>query len=156
MNLFHLILQSALPWLLLLLLGVNTYSISAIEEYQTYIIHMDHCQKPAPHSTHESWHRSILKSLLSSPADDEEELLIYSYSHVMYGFSARLTPTQLFKIQNSSAHIATYPESFGELLATHAPKFLGLQQKSGISPAASYGKGVIVCRRFRYRNLARE
>ena len=101
MNLFHLILQSALPWLLLLLLGVNTYSISAIEEYQTYIIHMDHCQKPAPHSTHESWHRSILKSLLSSPADDEEELLIYSYSHVMYGFSARLTPTQLFKIQNS-------------------------------------------------------
>ncbi|KAM3685796.1 hypothetical protein ACJW31_11G146100 [Castanea mollissima] len=144
MNLFHLILQSALPWLLLLLLGVNMYSVSAVEEYQTYIIHMDHCQKPSPHSTHESWHRSILKSLLSSPADDDEELLIYSYSHVMHGFSARLTPTQLSKIQNSSAHIATYPESFGKLLTTHAPKFLRLQQKSGISPAASFGKGVIV------------
>ncbi|KAM4082096.1 hypothetical protein ACJW30_11G143800 [Castanea mollissima] len=120
------------------------YSVSAVEEYQTYIIHMDHCQKPSPHSTHESWHRSILKSLLSSPADDDEELLIYSYSHVMHGFSARLTPTQLSKIQNSSAHIATYPESFGKLLTTHAPKFLRLQQKSGISPAASFGKGVIV------------
>ncbi|KAM3733603.1 hypothetical protein ACB098_11G149300 [Castanea mollissima] len=136
--------DSALPWLLLLLLGVNMYSVSAVEEYQTYIIHMDHCQKPSPHSTHESWHRSILKSLLSSPADDDEELLIYSYSHVMHGFSARLTPTQLSKIQNSSAHIATYPESFGKLLTTHAPKFLRLQQKSGISPAASFGKGVIV------------
>ncbi|KAL4600540.1 hypothetical protein ACB092_11G206300 [Castanea dentata] len=127
MEVKHGMYQSALPWLLLLLLGVNMYSVSAIEEYQTYFIHMDHCQKPSPHSTHESWHRSILKSLLSSPADDEEELLIYSYSH----------------IQNSSAHIATYPESFGKLLTTHAPKFLGLQQKSGISPAASYGKGVI-------------
>uniref|UniRef100_A0A2N9HXS0 Subtilisin-like protease fibronectin type-III domain-containing protein n=1 Tax=Fagus sylvatica TaxID=28930 RepID=A0A2N9HXS0_FAGSY len=142
MSLFNLILQSALPWLLLLLLGVNNV-VSAVEEYQTYIIHMDHCQKPAPHLTHETWHQSILKSLSSSPAD-EEELLLYSYSHVMHGFSARLTPTQLSEIQNSSAHIATYPESFGKLFTTYTPEFLGLQHNAGIWPAASYGEDVIV------------
>uniref|UniRef100_A0A2N9FU67 Peptidase S8/S53 domain-containing protein n=1 Tax=Fagus sylvatica TaxID=28930 RepID=A0A2N9FU67_FAGSY len=143
MSLFILILQSALPWLLLLLLGILNNAVSAVEEYQTYIIHMDHCQKPAPHSTHESWHRSILKSLSSSPAD-EEELLLYSYSHVMHGFSARLTPTQLSEIQNSSAHIATYPESFGKLMTTYTPKFFGMNRHSGIWPAASYGEDVIV------------
>ena len=80
----------------------------------------------------------------SSPADDEEELLLYSYSHALHGFSARLTPTQQSEIQNSLAHVATYPESFGRLLTTHTPKFLGLQQNHGIWPTASYGEGVIV------------
>uniref|UniRef100_A0A2N9EVE5 Inhibitor I9 domain-containing protein n=1 Tax=Fagus sylvatica TaxID=28930 RepID=A0A2N9EVE5_FAGSY len=104
---------------------------------------MDHGQKPTPHLTHESWHRSILKSLSSSPAD-EEELLLYSYNHVMHGFSARLTPSQLSEIQNSSAHIVTYPDSFGKLLTTYTPKLLGLKRHSGIWPAASYGEDVIV------------
>uniref|UniRef100_A0A2N9EVJ9 Inhibitor I9 domain-containing protein n=1 Tax=Fagus sylvatica TaxID=28930 RepID=A0A2N9EVJ9_FAGSY len=104
---------------------------------------MDHSQKPTPHLTHESWHRSILKSLSSSPAE-EEELLLYSYNHVMHGFSARLTPSQLSEIQNSSAHIVTYPDSFGKLLTTYTPKLLGLKHHSGIWPAASYGEDVIV------------
>ncbi|GMY22537.1 subtilisin-like protease SBT1.7 [Fagus crenata] len=143
MEIKHGVYQSALPWLLLLLLGILNNVVSAVEEYQTYIIHMDHGQKPAPHLTHESWHRSILKSLSSSPTD-EEELLLYSYNHVMHGFSARLTPSQLSEIQNSSAHIATYPDSFGKLWTTYAPKFLGLKRHSGIWPAASYGEDVIV------------
>ena len=45
LSLFPLILQNALPWLLLLILGVNN-AISAVEEYQTYIIHLDHSHKP--------------------------------------------------------------------------------------------------------------
>ncbi|KAL0007201.1 hypothetical protein SO802_008703 [Lithocarpus litseifolius] len=73
--------------------------------------------------------------------DDEKEILLYSYSHAQHGFSARLTPTQLSEIQNSSAHVATYPESFGRLLTIHTPKFLGLQQNYGIWPTASYGEG---------------
>ncbi|GMY22767.1 subtilisin-like protease SBT3 [Fagus crenata] len=131
-----------LPWLLLLLLGVNN-AISAVEEYQTYIIHLDHSHKPETFLTHESWHRSILNSLLSSPADDNE-LLLYSYNHVMHGFSARLTSSQLFEIEKSPAHLVTYPESFGKLLTTYTPKFLGLKHNSGIWPAASYGEDVIV------------
>ncbi|GMY22782.1 subtilisin-like protease SBT3 [Fagus crenata] len=142
MSLFPLILQNALPWLLLLLLGVNN-AISAVEEYQTYIIHLDHSHKPENFLTHESWHRSILNSLLSSPADDNE-LLLYSYNHVMHGFSARLTPSQLSEIEKSPAHLATYPDSFGKLMTTYTPKFLGLKHNSGIWPAASYGEDVIV------------
>ena len=65
---------------------------SESEEYQTYIIHMDQAHKPSSFLTHESWHCSILKSLLSSPVDDKE-LLLYSYNHVMHGFSASLTPS---------------------------------------------------------------
>ena len=139
---------------LLLLLGVN-YAVSAVEEYQTYIIHMDHSQKPAHHSTHESWHRSILKSLSSSPADDEEELLLYSYSHALRGFSARLTPIQLSEIQNSSAHVATYPESFGRLLTTHTPKFLGLTTKLWHMAYCLLWRRCD-CRRYRFRNMAGE
>jgi subtilisin family serine protease len=142
MSLFPLILQNALPWLLLLLLGVNN-AISAVEEYQTYIIHLDHSHKPETFLTHESWHRSILNSLLSSTADGDE-LLLYSYNHVMHGFSARLTLSQLSEIEKSPAHLATYPDSFSKLLTTYSPKFLGLQKNSGIWPAASYGEDVIV------------
>ncbi|GMY22775.1 subtilisin-like protease SBT1.7 [Fagus crenata] len=142
MSLFPLILQNALLWLLLLLLGVNN-AISAVEEYQTYIIHLDHSHKPETFLTHVSWHRSILNSLLTSTADGDE-LLLYSYNHVMHGFSARLTPSQLSEIEKSPAHLATYPDSFVKLLTTYSPKFLGLKKDSGIWPAASYGKDVIV------------
>ncbi|TXG52434.1 hypothetical protein EZV62_021603 [Acer yangbiense] len=136
-----LILHHALPCLLLLLLGISI-SASKVEDYQTYIIHMDHSHKPASFLTHESWHRSVLKSL-SYPAD-EEEMLLYSYNHVIHGFSARLTALQLSEIEKSPAHLATYPESFGKLFTTHSPKFLGLKSKSGLWPAASYGEGIII------------
>ena len=80
---------------------------------------------------------------MSSPVDDKE-LLLYPYNHVMHGFSASLTPSQLSEIEKSPAHLATYSESFGKLSTTYTPKFLGLQQNFGIWPAASYGEDVIV------------
>ena len=104
---------------------------------------MDHTHKLESFLTHESWHRSILKSLLSSPADDKK-LLLYSYNHVMHGFSARLTPSQLSEIEESISHLATYPESFVKPMTTYSPRFLGLQENFGIWPAASYGEDVIV------------
>ncbi|XP_031267277.1 subtilisin-like protease SBT3 [Pistacia vera] len=135
----HLLLH-VLPCLLLLL-GISN-AVSKSEDYQTYIIHMDHSQKPASFITHESWHLSILKSF-SYPADNKE-MLLYSYNHAIHGFSARLTPSQLSEVEKSPAHLATYPESFGKLFTTHSPKFLGLNGNSGLWPAASYGAGVII------------
>ena len=116
MSFSHLISQCA--FLLLFLLAFAN-AMSESEEYQTYIIHMDHTLKPAPFSTHESWHRFILQSLLPSLANDKDPLL-YSYNHVMHGFSARLTPSKLSEIEKSLAHLATYPESFGQLLTTYS------------------------------------
>ncbi|KAK1578029.1 hypothetical protein Q3G72_027008 [Acer saccharum] len=133
-----LISHYSLCLLLLLLLPIN-HATSEPEECQTYIIHMDHSQKPASFLTHESWHQSIVNSLLSTA--DDREMLLYSYNHVMHGFSASLTPSQLSAIEKSPAHLATYPESFGKLFTTYSPKFLGLQRKSGLWPAASFGEG---------------
>ncbi|KAK1549142.1 hypothetical protein Q3G72_030907 [Acer saccharum] len=136
-----LISHYSLCLLLLLSLPIN-HAISEPEECQTYIIHMDHSQKPASFLTHESWHQSIVNSLLSTA--DDREMLLYSYNHVMHGFSASLTPSQLSAIEKSQAHLATYLESFGKLFTTYSPKFLGLQHESGLWPAASFGEGVII------------
>ncbi|XVE55870.1 hypothetical protein DITRI_Ditri03aG0191900 [Diplodiscus trichospermus] len=103
---------------------------------------MDHSQKPPSFLTHESWHRSTLRSL-SKPVDNEE-MLLYSYNHVMHGFSARLTASQVSEIKKSPAHVAIHEESFGKLLTTHSPAFLGLRHSSGLWPASSYGEGVII------------
>ncbi|XP_065882270.1 subtilisin-like protease SBT3 [Euphorbia lathyris] len=133
--------NSMLPWLLLLLLA-SCNAISETEQPQTYIIHFDHSQKPASFSTSESWHRHALRSL--SHGTTEEEMLLYSYNHVMNGFSARLTQSQLSEIEKSPAHLATYQESFGKLLTIYSPKFLGLNQEHGLWPTASFGEGVII------------
>ncbi|XVE94924.1 hypothetical protein REPUB_Repub02eG0051800 [Reevesia pubescens] len=103
---------------------------------------MDHSYKPSSFLNHESWHRATLRSL-SKPADDKE-LLLYSYNHVMNGFSARLTPSQVSEIKKSPAHIAIHEEKFGKLFTTHSPEFLGLRHSSGLWNASSYGEGVIV------------
>ncbi|KAL4272439.1 hypothetical protein GQ457_13G020220 [Hibiscus cannabinus] len=130
---------SALSWLLLLLLVVN--AVSETEEYKTYIIHVDHSQKPS-FLTHESWHLSMLQSV--SKSVDKQDQLLYSYKNVMHGFSARLTPSQVSEIKKSSTYVAMHEESFGKLLTTHSPKFLGLRYSSGLWPASSYGEGMII------------
>ncbi|KAM7278883.1 hypothetical protein ACFE04_006017 [Oxalis oulophora] len=131
-------------WLLvIMLLGINGVVSSSVEEYKTYIIHLDHSLKPPSFESHESWHLSTLESLSSSLAN-AQDMLLYSYTHAIHGFSARLTPSQLYELEKSPAHLATYPESFGKLFTTLSPQFLGLSEKSGIWPTASFGKGMIV------------
>lgn len=126
-------LSCALSLLLFLFPGINN---ALSEEYKTYIIQMDHTHKPAAFLTHESWHRSTLRSL-SNPVIDDQKFL-YSYSHALHGFSAMLTPSQVAEIKKKNpAHLATREESFGELLTTYSPRFLGLNHYSGLWPNAS-------------------
>ncbi|KAF6143985.1 hypothetical protein GIB67_017593 [Kingdonia uniflora] len=105
---------------------------------------MDHSYKPTSFATHESWHKSTLASLSSPQTLSKEEKLLYAYNHVMHGFSARLTPSELSNLEKLPAHRATYPESFAKPFTTHTTSFLGLKRGSGIWPAASYGKDVII------------
>ncbi|KAM7514350.1 hypothetical protein LguiA_003933 [Lonicera macranthoides] len=102
---------------------------------------MDHSLKPDSFSTPESWHRHTLNSL---SVNGDQEMLIYSYCHVMHGFTARLTPSQLARLETSPAHRATFEDSFGQLLTTHTPKFLGLNRGTGIWPKSAYGNDVII------------
>ncbi|GLU04249.1 hypothetical protein SLE2022_214080 [Rubroshorea leprosula] len=103
---------------------------------------MDHSQKPSSFLAHESWHQSILRSL-SNPVLNDHKFL-YSYNHVMQGFSARLTPSLVAEIQKSEAHIASQEESIGKLVTTYSTTFLGLNHDSSLWPSASYGEGVII------------
>ncbi|KAE8672297.1 putative Subtilisin-like serine protease 2 [Hibiscus syriacus] len=129
-----------LSWLLLLLsLPEINDAILEPEEHKTYIVQMDHPRKPPSFSTDELWNRSTLRSL-SNPVDDEA-MLLYSYNHVIRGFSARLTSSQLNEIEKSLAHLATYQESFGKLFTTHSLNFLELKRNFGLWSAASYGEG---------------
>ncbi|XP_030476600.1 subtilisin-like protease SBT3 [Syzygium oleosum] len=134
--------RSTFLWLLLLS-TVTSFVMSESEECQTYIIHMDRSQKPASFLTHEMWHRATVDSL-SPPLSDGEDKFLYSYNHVIHGFSARLTLSELAKIEKSPAHRVTLKESFGKLFTTHSSKFLGLKHSSGLWPTSSCGEGVII------------
>ncbi|KAD6119135.1 hypothetical protein E3N88_10406 [Mikania micrantha] len=121
------------------------FSIASLQpkSSETYIIHMDHAQKPDHFSNHELWHQHTLNTL-SSVCPEDEHMFLYSYTHVMHGFSAKLTSCQLHELEKSPAHVTTHKESFGKMLTTHTPRFLGLNRGSGIWPTASYGKDVII------------
>ncbi|KAK3028308.1 hypothetical protein RJ639_037485 [Escallonia herrerae] len=132
----------ALLWLLVFLLGLKN-ALPKPEEVQKYIIQVDYTQKPEAFSTDQARYEDILESINSNPVV-VEKILVYSYSHVMHGFSARLTVSQLSQLERHPIHLATFQESFGKLLTTHSTRFLGLRKNSGIWPAASFGNNVII------------
>ncbi|MQM08734.1 hypothetical protein Taro_041589 [Colocasia esculenta] len=120
--------------------------LASTEERRTYIVQMDHSQKPDSFPTHESWHRSAVASASGRAQFDgnDNDNFLYSYSHAVHGFSARMTSSELSELENSPAHVATHPDSTVKLLTTHTPSFLGLSRKAGIWPAASYAHDVII------------
>ncbi|KAI9182817.1 hypothetical protein LWI28_029166 [Acer negundo] len=126
--------------LFLLLWTATSSSVSG--DRKTYIIHMDKSAMPAPFSIHHDWYMSTL-SLLSSP-DGVAPTHLYTYNHVMDGFSAVLSQAHLDQLRNSPGHLAAYPETFGQLHTTHTPKFLGLKKRAGIWPAAGFGNDIII------------
>lgn len=108
---------------ILLVFSIAT-SLPASNDRRTYIIHMDKSAMPAPFSTHHDWYMSTLSSL--SSADGISPILLYSYKHVMDGFSAVLSQAHLDQLEKLPGHVATFPESIGHLHTNHASKFLGL------------------------------
>ncbi|KAK3029463.1 hypothetical protein RJ639_037748 [Escallonia herrerae] len=100
----------ALLWLLLFLLGLEN-ALPKPEEVQTYIVQVDYTQRPEASSTDQAWYEDILESINSNPVV-VEKILVYSYSHVMHGFRARLTVSQLSQLERHPIHLATFQESF--------------------------------------------
>jgi subtilisin family serine protease len=117
-------------------------SFSTSNDRKTYIIHMDKTGMPSTFSTQHDWYVSTLSSL-SSP-DDIPPIHLYSYKHVMDGFSAVLSQTHLDQLESLPGHVATFPESIGHLHTTHTPKFLGLNKRAGAWPAGKFGDDVII------------
>ncbi|KAK9135967.1 hypothetical protein Syun_015297 [Stephania yunnanensis] len=117
-------------------------STLAIEERKSYIIHMDKSFMPDAFSNHHSWYTSTLSSLSST--DGVVATHLYTYNHVLHGFSAVLSKSQLNEIESMPGHIATYPEAFGQLHTTRTPQFLGLKKKVGLWPAGGFGDDMII------------
>ncbi|KAL5855585.1 hypothetical protein ACOSQ4_005387 [Xanthoceras sorbifolium] len=131
--------------LLSLFLLVWTATSSSLSgDRKSYIIHMDKSAMPAPFSTHHDWYMSTLSSLSSPNAGVAPPTHLYTYSHVMDGFSAVLSQAHLDQLHNMAGHVATYPDTFGHLHTTRTPKFLGLKKRVGIWPAAGFGSDVII------------
>ncbi|KAJ0009848.1 hypothetical protein Pint_33936 [Pistacia integerrima] len=131
--------------LLSLLLFVSTATSSTMSGgRKTYIVHMDKSAMPAPFSTPHDWYISTLSSLSSGDDIVPSPTHLYTYNHVMDGFSAVLSQSQLDQLQSLPAHIATYPESFAQLHTTHTPNFLGLKKHAGLWPASGFGNDIII------------
>ncbi|CBI32394.3 unnamed protein product, partial [Vitis vinifera] len=118
----------------------------------SYIIHMDKSAMPMTFSSHHDWYMSTLSSI-SSP-DGSLPTHLYTYNHVLDGFSAVLSKAHLDQLEKMPGHLATYPDSFGKLHTTHSPKFLGLEKNSGAWPEGKFGEDMIIGLKRRGLNVS--
>ncbi|KAJ8762469.1 hypothetical protein K2173_007908 [Erythroxylum novogranatense] len=105
---------------------------------KTYIIHMDKFNMPASFSDHLQWYDSSLKSV-SESAD-----MLYAYTHVIHGFSTRLTPQEAESLEKQQGVVSVIPERKYELHTTRTPEFLGLGESASVLPASSSVSEVII------------
>ena len=128
--------------LFLLLVPVISISTCMAGDVGSYIIHMDKSAMPMTFSSHHDWYMSTLSSI-SSP-DGSLPTHLYTYNHVLDGFSAVMSKAHLDQLEKMPGHLATYPDSFGKLHTTHSPKFLGLEKNSGAWPEGKFGEDMII------------
>ncbi|CBI32395.3 unnamed protein product, partial [Vitis vinifera] len=136
--------------LLLVLSTVTTSSMS--EDIRTYIVHMDKSAMPIPFSSHHDWYLSTLSSFYSP--DGILPTHLYTYNHVLDGFSAVLSQSHLDQLEKMSGHLATYPETFGTIHTTHTPKFLGLENNFGSWPGGNFGEDMVIALKQRGLNIS--
>jgi subtilisin family serine protease len=123
-----------------------------LAQYDNYIIHMNLSAMPKAFSNHHTWYQSTLSSALEnsqltttnnlgSPISSK---LIYTYTHVMNGFCANLSPKEHESLKNSPGYISSIRDLNMKLDTTHSPQFLGLNPNIGAWHDSNFGKDVIV------------
>ncbi|KAJ7958236.1 Subtilisin-like protease [Quillaja saponaria] len=127
--------------LLLLLLFSQKYAIADKKHQQTrgtYIIHMDKSNMPASFNDQLLWYDSSLKSV------SEAAEMLYTYKHVVHGFSTRLTAQEAELLEKQPGIVFVIPEVRYELHTTRTPEFLGLGKSEALFPASAKLSEVIV------------
>ncbi|PQQ15609.1 subtilisin-like protease SBT1.9 [Prunus yedoensis var. nudiflora] len=125
---------------------------TTLAQPNNYIIHMDSTMMPKAFADHHSWYLATLNSALSkfrpntttSSSSALSSKLIYSYTHVINGFSASLSLSELEVLKTSPGYISSVKDLPVKPDTTHSSQFLGLSSKSGAWPVADYGKDVII------------
>ncbi|MED6217290.1 hypothetical protein PIB30_016276 [Stylosanthes scabra] len=108
--------------LLLIFCAKHTKARNNIEESKnTYIVHMDKSTMPASFSDHHNWYESSLQSV------SETAEVLYTYKHVVHGFSTRLTNQEADALSEQPGILSIIPDRKYELHTTRTPYFLGLE-----------------------------
>ncbi|CBI27801.3 unnamed protein product, partial [Vitis vinifera] len=102
------------------------FSLSVMAK-RTYIVQMNHRQKPLSYATHDDWYSASLQSI-SSNSDD----LLYTYSTAYHGFAASLDPEQAEALRKSDSVMGVYEDEVYSLHTTRSPEFLGLDTELGL------------------------
>ncbi|KAF8030555.1 hypothetical protein BT93_E2860 [Corymbia citriodora subsp. variegata] len=126
--------------------------VPTLEQSDNYIIHMDSSFMPKVFSDHHSWYLATVSSLERSlnpkvrarASATSTSKLIYSYTHVIQGFSASLSPSELEVLKQHPGYISSMKDLPVKADTTHSIQFLGLNSHSGAWPTSDYGKDVIV------------
>ncbi|KAI3665667.1 hypothetical protein L6452_44297 [Arctium lappa] len=116
------------PTFLFLLIAVSfSSSLAGDVKKNTYIVHMSpHHIPPTFDNNHLDWFQSSLKTV-SHTAET-----IYTYQHVIHGFSTRLTVEEAEALQSLPGILSVLPELRYELHTTRTPEFLGLDQNNNL------------------------
>ncbi|KAJ0085205.1 hypothetical protein Patl1_08925 [Pistacia atlantica] len=129
-----------------------SHLISTLAKPDTYIVYMDLSAMPKAFSAQHHWYSATLQSVSTTVRADtnppsnvfSSSKLLYSYNHVINGFSASLTPAELEVLKTSPGYISSITDLPVKPDTTHSSQFLGLQSKSGLWPLSKYGQDVII------------
>ncbi|KAM6560186.1 hypothetical protein CsatA_029425 [Cannabis sativa] len=105
---------------------------------------MDSSAMPKVYSNNHAWYSATLTSTLSENAHiTSSSKLIYSYTHVIKGFSASLSMEELKALEGAPGYISSIKDLPVKPDTTHTSQFLGLNPDTGAWPESHYGKDTV-------------
>ncbi|KAK9270678.1 hypothetical protein L1049_026260 [Liquidambar formosana] len=124
---------------------------STLAKSDTFIVHMDLSAMPKAFSGYHSWYLATVASVsdksrvtTTTSTFPSSSKLLYTYSNVIHGFSASLSPSELEALKNSPGYVSSIRDLPVKVDTTHSSQFLGLNSNSGVWPVSNYGKDVII------------
>ncbi|WCJ26112.1 Subtilisin-like protease [Euphorbia peplus] len=116
------------------------------DNLQTYIVHVSQPEGGTFSQSEdlENWHRSFLPFSAASSDEQPPRRLLYSFKHIISGFSARLTEEEVNAMKRVNGFVSAHTERKLRKQTTHTPNFLGLQQRVGVWKDSNLGKGMII------------
>ncbi|XP_058743834.1 subtilisin-like protease SBT1.9 [Vicia villosa] len=124
-----------------------------VAQSENYIIHMNLSAMPESFTNHHTWYHSTLSSALQNSQlttitnnlnSQISSKLIYTYTHVMNGFSAILSPKVHESLKTSPGYISSILDLPVKLDTTYSPQFLGLNPNKGAWHDSDFGNDVII------------